>query len=289
MSHKEIELAIFDLEGVLSKGKIFAKNVDYPEKILNGERENLDYFNKFMHKRSIPKVAVTGRSLIITKPIIEYCMDNISACEHGCMIYNPKTNQEYHLIDDEIKFKRMIKAKNSLERFIENSKKYDNLITQTFPEANIVRLTDNLHIITYEIFTKQGEKHPKGEIFSKNIYKLLYGQIFDEEIKNYLSTGSLIPLFSQGALDIKPNISKADGLQHIISKLRVDTKNILVGGDSFHSDLEMMEVIENGYWFCPGNSDDRLKKEVSNRGVKGYIAEKDYFEGAIEALHHFLD
>ena len=74
-----------------------------------------------------------------------------------------------------------------------------------------------------------------------------------------------------------------------MNKLNIDTKDVIIFGDSYHSDGQMMKVITDGVWVCPGNSDDRLKEEIKNRGKLGYVAEKPFFEGTMDAIHHFFD
>jgi HAD superfamily hydrolase (TIGR01484 family) len=274
-----MKLAVFDLDGVLSKGKVFSK--DLSKDMLEGERENLKNFKDYMSQKNVPCVAVTGRSLEISKELMTY-MDDFSVCEHGTIVVDPKTMDWYHLVDGEDKFSNLIEAKDRLESFIHLAEKFDEILLNAFPEEKIKRRDDNLHILTYEFESVEGED------FAMRLYTELYKHL-PHEIKLDLNNKDIVLKTCDMAIDLMPGVSKKEGLIHLLNKLNIDTKDVIIFGDSYHSDGQMMKVITDGVWVCPGNSDDRLKEEIKNRGKLGYVAEKPFFEGTMDAIHHFFD
>ncbi len=275
-----IKYAVFDLDGVLSKGKQFSK--DFSTDILCGERENLDQCRIFLDQKGVIPIVVTGRSLKITEPIIDYCMNGHSVCEHGTMIVDKEEGRTYHLIDREQKFKDLIKAKEHLEKFISCANKFDEILRQRFPKEKIDRKQDNLHILTYEF------KSPKGKKFAKELYQYIHDKFFPKQIKEDLKKKHLLLKTCDMAFDIMPGVSKKEGLRHILTKLGINPEHVIIAGDSFHSDGEMMQAVENGVWICPANSDSRMKLTIEARGEKGYVSTKPYFEGTMEGLKYFL-
>ncbi len=274
-----MKLAVFDLDGVLSKGKVFSKDIS--KDILEGERDNLKVFKDYMSKKNIPCVAITGRSLEITKELMTY-MDDLSVCEHGTIVVNPKTMDWYHLVDGEDKFSVLIEAKNRLESFIHLAEKFDETLLKSFPNEKIKRRDDNLHILTYEFESIEGED------FAMRLYTELY-KYLPHDIKLDLNNKNTVLKTCDMAIDLMPGVSKKEGLIHILNKLNVQTKDVVIFGDSYHSDGQMMEVITDGIWVCPGNSDDRLKEAVKNRGNLGYVADKPFFEGTMDAIRQLFD
>ncbi|MBT3866178.1 HAD family phosphatase [Candidatus Woesearchaeota archaeon] len=273
-----MKLAVFDLDGVLSTGEIFSK--DTTRAILNGEKENLDRWKSFMTKKGVPCVAVTGRSLEITRELLGY-MDALSVCEHGTMIVDPKTGREYHIAEGDDHFRNLTGAKNRLEEFIHHAGQHDEFLGAKFDGAELTRMRDNLHILTYEF------NSPDGEAFARSLYSEVV-KFMSPELRSDLDDGRLVAKTCDMALDIIPGVSKKDGLIHILGELGVATKDVIILGDSYHSDGEMMKGVPDGIWICPGNADKRLKRAVSSRGERGYVAEKPFFEGAMEGLEYFL-
>jgi len=52
----------------------------------------------------------------------------------------------------------------------------------------------------------------------------------------------------------------------------------------------MMELFDGmGYMVCPSNSDKRLKDFVASQRGRGYVAVREYFEGTMEGMRHFLE
>ena len=272
----------FDLDGVLSKGEVFPKTTDFDE-LLHGQIKNLNQLSRFLKAKGIISIAITGRSLDITKPIIDKYMTGPSACEHGAVIYNPATFQHYHIADSDSRFSNQINAKNELEQFIESADVISDDLILKFPNEGIKRLKENHHILTYEF------KPSVSCDFSKDLFQYLQENHFPSIILGHIEEGLLSVIYSNSALDIKPNISKADAILHILRELDVLEEEVLVCGNSFHSDFDMMRVIPNGYWFGPANSDKKLKKAVKSHGSKGYISKGDYFQGTMETLPLILE
>ena len=273
-----MKLAVFDLDGVLSDGETFSK--DTTKAILNGERENLDRWKRYMDEKGVPCVAVTGRSLEITRELLAY-MDALSVCEHGTMIVNPKTGGEYHIAEGDDRFMSLVDAKNRLEEFIQHAGELDEHLNTRFDGVELKRMRDNLHILTYEF------NSPRGEDFARELYSAVI-KFMPLGLRSDLGEGRLVPKICDMALDIIPGVSKKDGLIHVLGELGVATKDVIVVGDSYHSDGEMMKGVPDGMWICPGNSDNRLKRAVSSRGDRGYVAEKPFFEGTMEGLEYVL-
>ena len=275
----KIKYAVFDLDGVLSKGEIFSK--DPSGDMLQGERENLEKWRQFMKDSEVQCIAVTGRSLEITRELLSH-MDCISACEHGTVIFDPKTEESYSTIDCETQFGNLIGAKNRLEEFIEKSEEFDELLLKKFPGESIKRMRENLHILTYEF------EREKGLEFAEELYSEI-ATFLPENILDDISQGKLVLKKCGMAIDIMPAVTKSEGLSHILSKLEISPDEVLIAGDSFHSDGPMMRVVEEGFWICPANSDRRLKEEILARGSQGYVSEKPFFEGSMEGLRYFLE
>ena len=277
-----IELGVFDLDGVISKESKFPKSQN-SEEVLEGQKDNLDILNNFLREKNVKKIAVTGRSLAITLPILDYTMDDLSVCEHGTMIYNPKTSEQYHLADNDKRFSSLKRAKEVLEEFIEDAGRFDAELMKRYARFDLKRMRENLHILTYEFHSKEGD-----ELAHRLYLDLKERKILPEEVVRYINDGLLVFLPSSAAIDIKPNISKADGLRHVIDKLVVKPERMFIAGDSYHSDFDMMEAYPEAMWICPVNSDDRLKWEIS-RKERGYVSRKPYFEGTMETLRELLD
>lgn len=278
-----IEYAFFDLDGCLSAGQIFSKEIP-PQ--LRQEFPTMGEFLEFMVPFPTRRAVATGRSLTISRVLIDLLMNDLSVVEHGTVLYDPKNpNQQRFLIAEVDKFYQLREAKEELERFIEGAGRFDEQITEHCQNNGVTvkRMRDNLHILTYEF-----EPQEMGN--AKVIADFLETQAMPQQLLGYLDGGKLVRLTSRVAVDYMPAVSKRAGVEAVIKLKCLNPSSVMIVGDSYHSDGPMMEAVAEGrgYLVCPANSDDRLKDLVTAQGQKGYIAKEPYFKGTMEGLRHFL-
>lgn len=118
---------------------------------------------------------------------------------------------------------------------------------------------------------------------AEEIFSIIYPNL-PNEVKQGIQAGKVKFAPSTSALDIRMDIDKGHGIDHILHKLQRTGERCLGIGDSYHSDIDMLKRCE--FKACPGNSDEKLKDYVSDR--KGYIARENLAAGIIEIYRHFI-
>ena len=281
MSEYIVEHALVDLDGCLGVGPRFTKEMPLD---LTDEMPTLRQFMEFMRGKEVRRSAVTGRSLIITRILIDLLMNDLPVAEHGTVLYDPRDPLRVkHLVDEDVTYSGLRDAKETLERFIAISGCYDDYLAKGF-EFGTRHLHDNLHIYTVEVDPKTAEN-------SEVVRRFLHSHVLPADVLEYIEGGQLRELTSRDAYDLMPAVSKRSGVEGMFRIRSIKPSRVLAVGDSYHSDGPVMELVADGkgYLLCPANSDDRLKELVRTQGEHGYVAGKPYFESTMEGLHHFLD
>lgn len=275
---KEIKLVKSDIDGVMGK---FVKP-DYPNKQdIEPHREYMDKIKLVIgqhEKNGIMHSVCTGRARYSVETIVNYIGINApSVFEHGTEIWIPGKGS-YRLVEKE--YPNLVKPSDYLENWIGEVDEYN--ISRYLPNAELIRRRkENSHILTFEFLGVDGD-----EVYGK------LEQLMPREVKLNIDSGALKVLISEseidgkqtGAIDIMPNISKADGVKHAIRMLGLKKEEVLGIEDSYHSGIPLMQ--ETGYVACPANAQDELKSYVNKRG--GFIASKSYAEGWLEIMGHLF-
>lgn len=275
---KKIKLVKSDIDGVLGK---FVKP-DYPNKQdIEPHKEYMDKIKLVIEqhaKNGIMHSVCTGRARYSVETIVNYIGINApSVFEHGTEIWIPGKDS-YRLVEKE--HPNLVKPSDYLESWIREVGEYN--ISRYFPNAEFIRRRkENSHILTYEFLGVTGN----------GLYKKLE-QLMPTEVKSNIDMGALRVVISEseidgkqtGAIDIMPNISKADGVKHAIKMLGLKKEEVLGIEDSYHSGIPLMQ--ETGHVACPANAQDELKSYVSKRG--GFIASKSYAEGWLEIMRRLF-
>ncbi|MCB2228256.1 MAG: Cof-type HAD-IIB family hydrolase [Desulfarculaceae bacterium] len=197
-----------------------------------------------------------------------------SICECGNIVYFP--GEGGHLLFEDMDLDAAQRA--SIKMFLDWRAKLDldTLARERFPHTGIKMLKDRMAMVTFE--------------FKKNVGPGLVAWLeeffFPEELKQAIARGHVTISPSSGAVDIFPNIGKANALSHLARALGFDLEATLAVGDSLHSDLEMLQAA--GYAACPNNSDPGLKEAVRAKGERGYVSDKSYSEGNVDIMSHAL-
>ncbi|MFH1637436.1 MAG: HAD hydrolase family protein [Candidatus Woesearchaeota archaeon] len=156
-----------------------------------------------------------------------------------------------------------------IRTFIGYADSFEAEIINAFPKSGIKRMKDNNHMLTYEF---------DGDVITaKDVYSFLEPKIPDA-VKQGISEGNVKVVTCSFAIDIRSDVDKGHAIDHILKKLGRTGEGGLGIGDSYHSDIDMMERCE--YVACPANSNEALKDYVSDR--KGYIAKEPFGKGVIE-------
>src|SRR3989339_1724532 len=241
MTRSEINHAIFDLDGCLSSGSRFRKD---PPLDFSSESPTVERFLEYMRAKPVRRSVATGRSLAITKALIDWMMNDLSVLEHGTVLYDPNVPDEHvQLVDDDESYASIREAKEALEKFIAGYQTThdDAIVTSIASGFRIHRRGDNLHILTYGVDPKE---RPNSEI----LREILHNEILPEKLKVYISEGKLIELVSKEAYDLLPAVSKKAGVERVVKVRKLDPSRTLIVGDSYHSDGPMMELFDGmGY------------------------------------------
>lgn len=278
-----IEYVFFDLDGCLSRGKVFDKSL---QPRLDEEMPTMREFMEFMKPIGVRRAAATGRSITISRAIIDALMDDLSVVEHGTILYDPISGSQQHIVDSIELYYSFRPAKECLERFAENACQFDDQLSSYCAGygVQVSHLGDNIHIYTVEF-------SPRLECNALLVADFLESRLMPTELVAHIRAGRIRRMTSNEAVDYLPPVSKKDGVAAVIKIKNVDPSRVLVVGDSYSSDSPMMMDVASGggYLICPSNSDTRLKQFVSAHGCKGYVANKPYFGGSIQGLHYFFD
>lgn len=266
----KIELVFNDIDGCFGN---FKKPKAYPEKQnLKGHKTLLAKIKAFVEAHpDVRFSACTGRSLYLCDNIIEASgMNEISAVEMGQEIYNPQTKECYGLLS--IVRPELALVGEELRKFIANADSFEEEIKAALSRSEIKRMKDNRNMLTYE-FKAAADRGITGE----QVYDFLKPRL-PESVKAEIAAGGIKVVISKAAIDIRPNIAKGEAIGHILEKIERAGEGCLGIGDSFHSDIDMLNCCE--HVACPANSDEKLKDYVSQR--KGHIAKAQFGKGIIE-------
>jgi len=197
-----------------------------------------------------------------------------SICECGNIVYCP--GQGGRLIFPQMELEPAVAA--SIEQFLawRATLDLDTLAREKFPHTGIKMLHDRMSMVTFEF---------KKDVAAP-LVKWLEEFFFPLELKQAIARGHVAISCSAHAIDIFPNIGKANALDHLARTFGFDLGQTLAIGDSFHSDLEMLQLA--GYAACPANADEGVKEAVRRKGAQGYVSPKPYSEGNADIFHHAL-
>ncbi len=275
----KIDLVFNDIDGCFGN---FKKPKAYPEKqSLAGHEDLLAKIKTFVEAHPEVKFsACTGRSLYLCDNIIEATgMNEISAVEMGQEIYNPLTKECYGLLrrlygERRAKsgltlLRHWTEVADGLREFMQTSAQYyDYPLKLFFRGSNIRRMQDNRNMLTYEF---------DDVITGEAVFQFMEPHLY-ESVRNGIKEGIIKVVPSKKAVDVRTFINKGHAIDHILEKLKRTGEACLGIGDSYHSDIDMLNCCE--HVACPANSDDKLKDYVSGR--KGHIARQTFGEGVLE-------
>lgn len=275
----KIDLVFNDIDGCFGN---FKKPKAYPGKqSLAGHEDLLGKIKAFVEAHPGVKFsACTGRSLYLCDNIIEATgMNEISAVEMGQEIYNPLTKECYGLLRRLYGERRRAESgftllrhwtevADGLRQFMQSARHYDYPLKLFFRGSNIRRMPDNRNMLTYEF---------EDVITGEAVFQFMEPHLH-ESVRNGIKEGIIKVVPSKKAVDVRTFINKGHAIDHILEKLKRTGEGCLGIGDSYHSDIDMLNCCE--HVACPANSDEKLKDHVSQR--KGHIAKQPFGEGIIE-------
>ncbi|MBU2637826.1 MAG: HAD-IIB family hydrolase [Nanoarchaeota archaeon] len=266
----KIDLVFNDIDGCFGN---FKKPKTYPEKqSLAGHEGLLAKIKAFVEAHPDVKFsACTGRSLYLCDNIIEATgMNEVSAVEMGQEIYHPLTGECYGLLA--IVRQDLAAVGTELKSFIANASSFEDEIKAALSNSEIKQMKDNRKMLTYEF-----KAAADGGVTGEQVYDFLNPRL-PESVKAEIAAGGIKIVVSKNAIDVRPSIGKGEAIEHILEKLKRANAGCLGIGDSYHSDIDMMQRCE--HVACPANTDEKLKDYVSQR--KGHIAKQPFGEGVLE-------
>ncbi|MCF8035163.1 MAG: Cof-type HAD-IIB family hydrolase [Desulfarculaceae bacterium] len=249
----------------------------YPDK-----QDLLPYAQGLRRLREITKQFSAASFGVATARSVHEC-DNIihaldfqgpSICECGNIVYFP--GEGGHLLFEDMEMEAEQRA--SIQLFLEWRAQLDldTLARERFPHTDIRMLKDRMAMVTFEFKKDVGP----------GLVSWLDEFFFPEELEQAIARGHVAITLSSGAVDIFPNIGKANAMGHLARALGFDLSKTLTVGDSLHSDLEMLQA--TGYAACPSNSEQGVKQAVMAKGEQGYVSDKPYAEGNADIMRHAL-
>ncbi len=218
-----IDLVFNDIDGCFGD---FKKPKAYPgRQSLDAHIEDLAKIRSIVQDHpTISFAACTGRSLYLAEDIIVAAgMNALSVVELGQVIHDPVTGTTYPLLE-QVK-PEITEIAQDLRKFLPHADK----LPLSFPRANLKRMKDNKHMLTYE-FTPKAQ----GGITGEELYQVLLPFI-PEKIRKAIQKGSVKVVTSKDAIDIRMDIDKGHGIGHILKKLQRTGERCLGIGDSYHS------------------------------------------------------
>ena len=270
---REIKLVISDLDNTLGK---FEKPIYPGKQELGPYRDELEKIEKMIYyqeQRGVRHSICTGRSLYSAEPIVKKIKINTpSIFEHGTYIWIPEKNFGYRLVEED--FPDFVEPSNQLEGWIkdlDDNKVFDGLTN------DFIRRKEDKHILSYEFHDVQPQY----------VYSRLE-TMMPSDVRHYIQEKKLINVLSiseingltTGVVHVMPNISKSDGVKHVLNMLKLKKEEVMGIEDSLHSGLPMLKEV--GYMACPANAQEQLKEYVRENG--GFISKGEYTEGWIQIM-----
>ncbi len=276
-----IEMIVSDADGC-----IVIEDKTKPPLLVSNE-PNLPYLDKikeFLAEHPALHFSVcTNRSLATGLPIITLAgISDICAFEGGNIIYNPKTGEAKLLVSLEKGLEKCRESLTELQKWRRGVSETELIKKLEINSENIREVSDRRAMFTFELLP-----YENAPITGQQLWKVIEKDYLTREMKKLIDEGSIKVNLSRAAVDISVNITKSDSTRYILNHYEIRKEKVLGIGDSFHSDMKIMN--ECGFYACPENSSPELREFIIRQKEKGYISDKKIGEGVWDILNHFAE